>query len=178
MWGGCGGGTGHTNAPHWISSNEANERDHGAIWLTHGRPIAQAPRTCKEILAKDSSASSGTYTINPGNNNNNKEISVVCDMDSDGGGWTQFLRHADHSGHTPVSVSKWDAGMQLAADGGITKWMIKTFGEPTESTKAGSAYLNAFTMTMAPAVQRESFVFFKHHAPTVCGVRRFEPGDS
>ena len=75
--------------------------------------------------------------------------------------------------HGPIAQSAWDEGIQAAADAGIGHWMVKTFAAPGESSEAGSAVVNAWSMSLAPGVQGAGFVHWKYHVPAACDQRRF-----
>ena len=128
-------------------------------------------RTCAEILKGDPSSTSGTYTIYL--KAGATPLTAFCDMTTDGGGWTRFLRISDKDGKTPVTLATWDNAVQMAADGGIKKWLVKTFNDPKHSTESKHQFINAAVLTMATARQGAGFAFFKYHKPVKCGAHRY-----
>jgi hypothetical protein len=55
-----------------------------------GGRIEALPRHCKDIKDADASAADGDYLIDPDGDGATAAITVRCDMNIDGGGWTRF----------------------------------------------------------------------------------------
>ena len=86
-----------------------------------------APKSCLEILEKDSTARSGIYTINPGKGN----VQAYCDMTTDGGGYTMV---GVATGLTTYRARDWDTceslGMDIVVPKGKAHWrsLLARFG--------------------------------------------------
>ena len=132
---------------------------------------------CAHILSVHPAAKSGTYWIDPDGLGGDPAFQVVCDMETEGGGWTRFLHHADPNGQTKLAQSKWDAAITMAAKGGIKEWMVKTFADPKTDSSTGAKPINAWIMNPAPARQGTGFTFFKHGSAGGCNQHRYA-GDS
>lgn len=52
-------------------------------------------KTCREVLASGQSTGSGMYNLDFDGSGPLTAVNVYCDMDNQGGGWTQFAYHAD-----------------------------------------------------------------------------------
>ena len=62
------------------------------------------PSSCSAVLGQNPGSSSGAYTIYPGGN----EISVYCDMVTDGGGWTRVLNAVQVTNWANIRVNEVD----------------------------------------------------------------------
>ena len=67
-----------TVAPSWVQGSEA-PRSVGA---------QSAYLSCQHILLRGDSTGDGVYTIDPDGPGGHDPLQVVCDMTTDGGGWT------------------------------------------------------------------------------------------
>ncbi len=62
------------------------------------------PRSCAKILEENAEASSGTYTIDADGEGPALPFTVVCDMNTQGGGWTMIANL--HSNRIPQSINR------------------------------------------------------------------------
>lgn len=67
------------------------------------------PYNCRDILTRNPSAGSGTYTILF----NGREQEVSCDMETDGGGWMLVLNYYHAAGTTPPTYPRTTAGFPV-----------------------------------------------------------------
>jgi hypothetical protein len=104
----------------------------------------QVFKSCKEILAANSSAASGVYTIDPdGITGSQPTTTCQCDMTTDGGGWTLVLNYL-HAGNTnPALVVKTNS---LPIIGSTTLGTDES-GSTATWGHASPSYLNSFTFT-------------------------------
>ncbi|XP_055950055.1 techylectin-like protein isoform X1 [Argiope bruennichi] len=75
----------------------------------HPCPTAPRPMDCAEML-KNGYNESGVYTIWPRNRvNENKQLEVYCDMETDGGGWTVLQRRVNFSRPNDYFFKDWES---------------------------------------------------------------------
>ena len=80
-------------------------------------------------------------------------------------------RHQD-SGNVRLPTSEWDAGIEMAAQAGIQRWMYKTYTSLSGNSENGSPFENAVIMTLASGQRSSGFTFFKYN-PSSCNQHRY-----
>ncbi len=150
-----------------------NGEDFFPLAITTVGTQANPGGSCKSILQLHPAAKSGSYWIDPDGVGPIKSWKTFCDMDSDGGGWTMFMRHSDPNGRTQITKTAWDTGITRAAQGKIKQWMVKTFGNPSHTSESSSATRNRWVMTLNTNVQDAKFVHFKHQPISACNKHRY-----
>ena len=72
---------------------------------------------CAELHMLDPSAPSGAYLIDPDGPGGEAPITVHCDMETDGGGWTRiFVAHSDNYTATDLDYTVTDLSLRQSAD--------------------------------------------------------------
>ncbi|MBI5607253.1 MAG: hypothetical protein HY902_00040 [Deltaproteobacteria bacterium] len=123
---------------------------------------ASAEKTCAAILAKNSAAKSGEYTIDLDGAGPWAPREVFCDMTTSNGGWTRFLLHQDPFGTKRLGEDAWNDAIAFAAAGGIKQWMIKTYSNPADSSNNAAKPLNAWILNLNANSQGVGFNAFTH----------------
>lgn len=144
-----------------------------AVFGTEKNPA----KSCKHILEVHPASKSGNYWIDSDGIGGVAAFSTVCDMETDGGGWTRFFYRSAPNGTEKMTQKPWDEGMQRAADGGIKQWLTKTYGTPGQNTASGDKFINAWIANMAAKVQGKAFTHFKYQTIGACNQHRYS-GDS
>jgi hypothetical protein len=79
-------------------------------------------RTCAEIRARNTTASDGTYSVDPtGAIGPGSPILVYCDMTSDGGGWTRVGFEPAHSAGWGIQGSLPYLGVEVGTADGVAR---------------------------------------------------------
>lgn len=101
-------------------------------------------KSCKEIIDRFPSASSGIYSIDPdGAAGALPSINCSCDMVTDGGGWTLVLNY-QHRGGTDPALKTFTSALPLQ---GSTTLGTDESTSTTTWGHAGNTYLNKFTFS-------------------------------
>ena len=86
----------------------------GKFWrLKNPREVVKFPlntkyffKSCLRILKNNPKIKSGFYTIDSDGTGSHKPFKVYCDMKSDGGGWTRFLKYRDSVAYNKVKLTR------------------------------------------------------------------------
>jgi hypothetical protein len=104
----------------------------------------QVFKSCKEILAANSSAISGVYTIDPdGVTGPLPGTTCQCDMTTDGGGWTLVLNYL-HAGNTNPALEVKTNSLPII---GSTTLGTDESGSSSTWGHASPSYLSSYTFT-------------------------------
>jgi hypothetical protein len=82
--------------------------------------VAQTPRNCSQILARNPSSVSGVYRIDPDSGGVLPSMDCYCDMTTDGGGWTLILNY-NHLAATNPALKIFTDSLPLQ---GATLWFL------------------------------------------------------
>jgi hypothetical protein len=94
-----------------------------------GVPAGLSGTTCAAILADEPTAPTGVYLIDPDGSGGDPAVSVVCDMVTEGGGWTLGL----------IKNSLHDGQYQTFASGRVTPEALATTPEAASAATGASA---------------------------------------
>ncbi|WP_417336575.1 fibrinogen-like YCDxxxxGGGW domain-containing protein [Halobacteriovorax marinus] len=76
----------------WATTNDGQGAGNGWFFIRE-RKSKRFPRNCKDILDNDPNAPSGVYTVDFSPGTPSTRMTVYCDMENDGGGWTLIFSH-------------------------------------------------------------------------------------
>ena len=130
--------------------------------------------SCAAILAKNAGAKTGKYTVDIDGSGPYPPRSVICDMTSDGGGWTRFIYHNDWDGMTRMGVDSWNHGITFAASAGIKQWLVKTYLNGNENTEVGTKPHNAWVLNLNASYQGRGFSAFVHATNLAYNTHRWQ----
>lgn len=105
------------------------------------------PTDCADILIKGQRASSGVYQIYPFSCECARPVSVFCDMETDGGGWTVFLKRENQS-----QLENFNQSLQERFNRSWTEYK-DGFGSPSQEYWLGNEMLHKMTVSREYAVR-------------------------
>ncbi len=87
------------------------------------------PKSCAETLTLDPSSVSGTYTIDPDGTGPVAPFPVLCDMTTDGGGWTVLARLNTNDGTSRVfgDTAFWNSANEVGTIAGTSDYLSKAY---------------------------------------------------
>ncbi|MEY3014245.1 MAG: hypothetical protein RIT45_2980 [Pseudomonadota bacterium] len=78
-------------------------------WCQSGKCVLRiAGYDCADVLRRNPQAKSGTYLVDPDDQGPNKPLMVLCDMTTDGGGWTLMSLFSQHKSITNLDQARYE----------------------------------------------------------------------
>lgn len=105
----------------------------GAFYGCNGKAFvamsgAANPKSCQEILTLDSASKDGIYTIDPDGTGPKLATDVLCDMTTDGGGWTVLVRLNTNDGTTRDYFNAfWNSASQIGSAGATDDFLSPAY---------------------------------------------------
>lgn len=106
----------------------------GAFYGCNGKNFvsmsgAVNPASCAAQLASDPLSTDGVYTIDPDGTGPKQAVDVLCDMTTDGGGWTVLVRLNTNDSTTRYYLDSgfWNAGAQVGTAEGSNDFLSMAY---------------------------------------------------
>ncbi len=143
---GCYGGAGGPGTSVGVENGGACGGS-GSSVLAFGYVLARRwAASCNEIHAWDSTAPTGTYTIDPDGDGPVAPLDVHCDMTTDGGGWTLVLSTSGGNAITGIPFGAVDTGSWAAMPVATTE-ALATVSTQVHLRTMGQAATRSITST-------------------------------